>query len=505
MRPPVPVSHSRRIDIMQATLIYPHQLYEHHPGLTDRCDCVLVEDPLFFTHERFHFQKLVLHRAAFAEYARVCERRGHRVHVAPSRELRTTGDLAQWLQQRGYTEVRVVDPCDDWLERRLRAGLTQARIGLTVLPDPHFLTSRDQLSEFAEGNARWYFTDFYIRQRRRCEVLLTPGGKPVGGQWSFDPENRRKLPEGFPVPAREVPRRRPSVTAACDSVAEEFAGAPGTGTAFEWPVTHAAARSALTEFVEQRFAHFGDYEDAIDRGQTVLFHSVLTPALNIGLLSPRDLLDAALAHEGRVPLNSLEGFVRQVLGWREYMRGVYLHLGRAQRVSNFFDHRLPMPAACYDGTTGLPPVDTVIARVLKHGWCHHIERLMVLGNFFLLCEIDPTAVYRWFMELFVDAYDWVMVPNVYGMSQYADGGRITTKPYISGSSYLKRMSNFGSGPWCAVWDALYWRFVSKHRDFFAGNPRMSMMAAQCRKLGPKLEEHERVANEFLERLHAGQH
>ncbi|MFM8218271.1 MAG: cryptochrome/photolyase family protein, partial [Planctomycetaceae bacterium] len=178
---------------MLATLIYPHQLYERHPGLTERCDCVLVEDPLFFTHERFHFQKLVLHRAAFAEYATTCERRGHRVLTAPSGELTTTHDLAPWLQQRGYTAVRVVDPCDDWLERRLRAGLARAKIGLTVLPDPHFLTSREELSEFAEGNARWYFTDFYIRQRRRHQVLLTPAGKPVGGQWSFDPENRRKL------------------------------------------------------------------------------------------------------------------------------------------------------------------------------------------------------------------------------------------------------------------------------------------------------------------------
>jgi len=488
---------------MQATLVFPHHLFEQHPGLTDRADCVLVEDPLFFTHERFHFQKLVLHRAAFAEYARVCERRGHRVLTAPSADLKTTADLAPWLKQRGYTHVRMVDPGDDWLERRLVPALARQQITVEVLPDPHFLASRGELAEFARDNTRWYFTDFYIRQRRRWQVLLTPQGKPVGGQWSFDPENRRKLPEGFAVPARAIPRTRPSVTTACESVQAEFPGRPGEGTRLEWPVTPAGAKAALQEFIEQRFQHFGDYEDAIVRDETVLFHSALTPALNLGLLSPRDLIDAALACEGQVPLNSLEGFVRQVLGWREYMRGVYLHLGRKQRTSNFFGHSRPMPAACYDGTTGLPPVDTVIARVLRHGWCHHIERLMVLGNFFLLCEIDPTAVYRWFMELFVDAYDWVMVPNVYGMSQYADGGLITTKPYISGSSYLKRMSNFGNGPWCAIWDGLYWRFVSKHREFFAGNPRMSMMAAQCKKLGPKLTEHERIADQFLEQLHAG--
>ena len=162
-----------------------------------------------------------------------------------------------------------------------------------------------------------------------------------------------------------------------------------------------------------------------------------------------------------------------------------------------------MPRAFYDGSTGVAPVDTVINRVLQYAYCHHIERLMILGNFMLLCEIHPSAIYQWFMELFIDAYDWVMVPNVYGMSQHADGGLITTKPYISGSSYVLKMSNFPKGAWCPIWDGLYWRFIDKHRDFFASNPRMSVMVAQCNRMGSKLSEHLRTADEYLERLHAG--
>jgi deoxyribodipyrimidine photolyase-like uncharacterized protein len=217
----------------------------------------------------------------------------------------------------------------------------------------------------------------------------------------------------------------------------------------------------------------------------------------------QQVIDAALERADRVPLNSLEGFVRQIVGWREYMRGVYRLYGRRQRTRNFWNHRRPMPAAFYDGTTGIEPADTVIRRVLHHAYCHHIERLMILGNFMLLCEIDPTAIYQWFMELFIDAYDWVMVPNVFGMSQHADGGLITTKPYLSGSSYVLKMSNFRKGPWCTIWDALYWRFVDRHRDFFAANPRMSVMVAQCERMGTRLDEHRRTAAQFLTRLHGG--
>ncbi len=281
----------------------------------------------------------------------------------------------------------------------------------------------------------------------------------------------------------------------------DFGNNFGEDATFPYPTTHAEARAGLEDFLEHRFADFGQYEDAISVRETVLFHSILTPSLNIGLLSPREVVEAVLEYADRVPMNSLEGFLRQVIGWREFMRLVYLTRGRQQRTCNFWNFSQPMPTAFYDGTTGIEPVDHVIRNVLKTGYCHHIERLMVLGSFFLLCEIHPNAVYRWFMEFFIDAYDWVMVPNVYGMSQYADGGGMTTKPYICGSSYILKMSDHKKGSWCPIWDALYWRFIDRHADVFAKNPRMSMMVKMKEKLGLKMQEHHRVAETFLNRLH----
>jgi deoxyribodipyrimidine photolyase-related protein len=229
----------------------------------------------------------------------------------------------------------------------------------------------------------------------------------------------------------------------------------------------------------------------------------LSPLLNVGLLTPKEVLDEVLtaADNRKIPLNSLEGFVRQIIGWREFIRGAYLSIGEKQRKSNFWNCSNKLPAAFYEGTTGVEPVDTIINRALRHCYCHHIERLMILGNLMLLCEIHPDEVYRWFMELFIDAYDWVMVPNVYGMSQYADGGLITSKPYISSSNYIRKMSDFAVGPWCEIWDALFWRFVEKHREVFAENPRMKVMIFQLKRMGrKKVRDHVKTADKFLSQL-----
>jgi deoxyribodipyrimidine photolyase-related protein len=488
---------------MRAALIYPHQLFDPHPAIQGAELCFVIEEPLFFSQYHWHAHKLVLHRATMQQFAAELRRRRLKVEYVEARQLAKTGDIVPLLQQRGVTQVQLVDPCDDWLQRRLARSCRDANIEISLLEDPHFLTPRDVISEFATGREKWFFTDFYIAQRKRLGVLIDDRGRPVGGKWSFDPENRRKLPAGIAVPPVAWPAADRHVREAQTYVLQQFPNACGDPAGFHYPVTREQALDGLTQFLDRRFAQFGDYEDAIDPHETFLFHSILTPALNCGLISPRQVIDAALARAESVPLNALEGFVRQVIGWREYMRGVYLHFGRQQRTRDFWGHTRPMPAAFYDGTTGIEPVDVVIRRVLKHAYCHHIERLMILGNFMLLCEIDADAVYRWFMELFIDAYDWVMVPNVYGMSQHADGGLITTKPYISGSSYVLKMSRFRKGPWCEVWDALYWRFIHKHRDFFAGNPRMSVMVSACDRLGDKLQVHLRTAEEFLGRLHGG--
>jgi len=491
-----------------AALIYPHQLFADHPALAGVGEAVLVEDPLFFTQYAFHRQKLAYHRATMQLYAERLRKRGTQVRYVEAAALSETGSLASLLVGWNIRQVTFVDPCDDWLEQRLTASLASQRIAFTMLEDPAFLTPRRLLDEFTRDKRKLFFTEFYIAQRKRLGLLLDKEGKPLGGQWSFDPENRKKLPKGVAVPASNLDGaavRRDVARDALAYVQRSFPRAIGDGESLPYPLDHAAAAKWLQEFITVRLPSFGDYEDAISQRHTQLFHSVLTPMLNIGLLTPRQVYEAACeraADRGDVPLNSLEGFVRQVIGWREYVRLVYRWRGRRQRTRNFWGLDRAMPAAFYDGSTGIEPVDHVIRQVLRTGYCHHIERLMILGNFLLLCDVSPDAVYQWFMELFIDAYDWVMVPNVYGMSQFADGGLMTTKPYISGSAYVLKMSDFAKGPWCPVWDALYWRFIDLQSDFFRSNPRMAVMVKMKEKLGAKLAEHHRVADRFLERLSA---
>ncbi len=547
----------------RAALIYPHQLFADHPALADAGEAVLIEEPLFFTQYAFHRQKLAYHRATMRVYAERLRKQGVQVRYVETAELADTGQIAPLLARWKIRQVTFVDPCDDWLEQRLTVALAEHGIKATMLEDPAFLTPRKLLDDFTRDKRKLFFTEFYIAQRKRLGLLLDPSGKPLGGQWSFDPENRKKLPKGVAVPSSildaklgsalpgsavsssaklggasvarsNVPRGATAPRAlargtaaaaeastnsavpadaareALDYVRHSFPKTLGHGDSLPYPLDHAAAERWLHEFLAVRLPAFGDYEDAISQRHTQLFHSVLTPMLNIGLLTPRQVYEAACdraadslaAYEagdggGDVPLNSLEGFVRQVIGWREYVRLVYRWRGRRQRTRNFWGLDRPMPAAFYDGSTGIEPVDHVIRQVLRTGYCHHIERLMILGNFLLLCDVAPDAVYQWFMELFIDAYDWVMVPNVYGMSQFADGGMMTTKPYISGSAYVLKMSDFAKGPWCPVWDALYWRFIDRHSDFFRSNPRMAVMVKMKEKLGAKMVEHHRVADRFL--------
>lgn len=495
---------------MEVSVVYPHQLFRPHPALVRGRPVWLVEDPLFFGNDphwplAFHKQKLVLHRASMAAYARELTAEGFTVHHVenPAGSALASGDVLESALPRNATELHLADPADDVLQRRLRRFAKARGMALHVHPSPNFLSPDDFLASQLAGEKKPFMARFYQAQRQRLGLLLTPEGGPLGDRWSFDEENRKRLPASHPVPPEPRARVNADVTAAIAWVEARFPDNPGTTEGFRWPVTRRAASAWLGEFLDARFAAFGDYEDAMSTGHAFLHHGALTPALNVGLLDPARLLRRTLAHaaEHAIPLNSLEGFVRQVTGWREFVHGLYRHRGVAIRNGNHFHHERPMPQSCYDGTTGIAPVDRVIRQVLREGWCHHIERLMVLGNFFLLCRIHPDAVYRWFMELFVDAYDWVMVPNVYGMSQFADGGSFTTKPYLSGSNYLRKMSDEPRGDWCAVWDGLFWCFIGDHLPLFQANPRLQMMAANWVRLAPeKRAQHQETAREFLDRL-----
>jgi deoxyribodipyrimidine photolyase-related protein len=458
-----------------ARLVFPHQLFATHLDVDPGTLVVLVEPDLFFRQLPFHLHKLVLHRATMRSFeGRLRDAGLTTAYVATSAEASSDERLLEVLRGHDVDTVTAYDVVDDWLDRDLRAVCRRAGAELTVEETPNFLTSREEIAETFDGVKQPRMQHFYERQRRRLDLLMD-GDRPVGGRWSYDTENRKKLPKDVPVPDPPRATRTDHVREAIAWAEQEFPDNPGDLSAYHWPTTHRQAENWLTRFLEERFARFGPYEDAIAADEPWLFHSVISPLLNIGLLDPRDVVERAVgfADEHGVDLPSVEGFVRQVIGWREYMRASYVVHGRSMRTRNLLGLTRELDDAWWDGTTGLEPVDTVVRRVVKHGYAHHIERLMVLGNAMLLLRIDPDEVYEWFMTFFVDAYDWVMVPNVYAMSQFAAGELVTTKPYVSGSNYLRQMSDFGPGEWREAWDALYWQFVADHRAGFESNPRSS--------------------------------
>ncbi len=494
-----------------ALLIFPHQLFEHHPGLDPRPDhLVLVEDPLFFGDPEwpvaFHRQKLWLHRASMAKYAEKLRRAGHKVkeiRYRPDARLLhdTLGDLAAG----GCVTVRVVDPVDNVLSRRLQSGCRAHGLRIARIDSPNFINTPGQNAAWRSGQSRWFMAEFYKAQRRRTGCLMEDTGGPVGGQWSFDDSNRKKVPKSLYNSVPQLAERVPDAfeEAARASVNADFPNAPGKLDRMFWPTSPDQARTMFDTFLHQRFAAFGPYEDAMLEGETLLWHAALTAGLNIGLLSPQYVIDTALAHAERykTPLNSVEGFLRQILGWREFMRATYEDLGTKMRTTNHWQHKRAIPDSFWTGTTGIPPIDDAIHRILETGYAHHIERLMLLGGFMFLCEFDPEEIYRWFMSFFIDAYDWVMVPNVYAMSQNADGGLITTKPYFSGSAYIRKMSNYRSGDWCRTWDGLYWRWIWSHADELERNPRWAMMVSMVRKMdADKRDAHIEAAETWLHQL-----
>jgi deoxyribodipyrimidine photolyase-related protein len=494
-------------------LVFPHQLFDNHPGFQWKPSrIVLIEESLFFgdaeNFVKFHKQKLWLHRATMKRYQRRLEQLGFEtVYLSYRSEPNALQAHLESLlggSNKSKDSMLVVEPDDYLLNRRLQRYSRNSGIELRYLPSPGFLNGLGENAEYRAGKKRWLMADFYKWQRRRMNLLMEKD-EPIGGKWSFDEENRKKVPKKL-LP--EIPELLELQFDEIDEEAREyvenrFAENFGEIETFFYPTSHSDAEAWLKHFLTHRFEKFGTYEDAIVEGESWLWHSMLTPALNVGLLTPDQVVKAAIDHfeQHDVPLNSVEGFIRQIIGWREFMRATYHDLGVEMRTTNHWGHHRKIPQSFYDGTTGIVPLDDTIQRLLKTGYCHHIERLMVLGGFMFLCEFDPDEIYRWFMELFVDSYDWVMVPNAYAMSQHADGGSITTKPYFSGSSYIRKMSHHKKGEWCDVWDGLYWRWIWNHTDELAKNPRWAMMCSMVKKMDEgKRQTHLENAEAFLHQL-----
>ena len=485
-------------------LIFPNQLFEKSPLLDKDGVFLLIEENLFFQHFKFHVQKLILHRSSMKYYeSYLLKNKKEVLYIEQEENISDIRNLIPYLKQKGYNTINYILTNDNYLERRIRDSTEKSKIVLKGFENPMFLNSSSDLESFFRSDKKkFYQTSFYIEQRKKLRILLDEKGNAEGGKWSFDTENRKKYPKAKVPPKIEQLEADSFFKEAKDYVKKHFKDNPGEFPELPiYPHTHKSSKQWLDLFLLERMQEFGPYEDAMVQKESFLNHSIISPLLNSGLITPSEIVQKTLKFKDRYPLNSLEGFLRQIIGWREFIRGVYLVKGTQERTTNFFKFKRKIPASFYNATTGILPVDITIKKVQKTAYNHHIERLMVLGNFMMLCEFDPDEIYRWFMEHYIDAYDWVMVPNVYGMSQFADGGLMSTKPYISSSNYLKKMSDFPKGDWQQTWDALYWRFIDLQRDVFNKNIRMKFMVTMLDKMpDEKRLNHFKIANEYLDSL-----
>ena len=399
--------------------------------------------------------------------------------------------LAAWRP-----EQLVMVEAGEW---RLAEGIAQtarqAGVPLRVLQDPHFLCSHAEFADWARGRKRLLMEHFYRVMRRR-EGVLMEGSEPAGGVWNFDQDNRKAFgragPVGVPAPRRFAPDALTRAVMA--DVQSAFAGHPGSLAHFDWPVCRADALAALEDFVQHRLAGFGTHQDAMWTGQPWLWHSLLAPALNLKLLDPREVIAAAEAawRAGQAPLAAVEGFIRQILGWREFIRGTYWLDMPGMAEANHFGHTNPLPAWYWTGQTHMRCMADVVNTTLAHGYAHHIQRLMITGLFGLTAELQPHAVADWYLAVYVDAVEWVELPNVIGMALFANGGRFTSKPYAASGAYVKRMSNYCTGcryapdqrvgPQACPLTQVYWNFVARHHDALAAEPRTALMAKNLARL-----------------------
>ena len=395
-----------------------------------------------------------------------------------------TKKLEKLLKMNKIKEVTSFEIEDKFFETKINNFLKKQNIQWNIIRSPMFLDSREDFKKYLSKTKKPFMAKFYKEKRERFNILLNKDGTPEGGKWSFDEDNRKKLPKNILIPKFPEIKETKHTKSLKPIIEKLFSKHPGDTKKFWFATEYKDVLKLLDFFIKDKLNLFGDYEDAVDQKNNVLFHSALSPYLNLGLITPKEIIVRVLTHidVDEIPLNSTEGFIRQIIGWREFIRGVYQVKGDQQENSNFFNFSKKLNNTWYSGTTGIPPLDDAINFSNSFGYTHHINRLMIISNLMTLSEIDPKEVYKWFMEMYVDSSDWVMVPNVYGMGTYADGGIFSTKPYICGSNYILKMSNYKKGEWCDVVDGLYWRFVSKHFDNIKNNHRLSFMKRTLEKM-----------------------
>jgi len=489
---------------MDISIIFPNQIFENSKLLDESSKIFLIEEYLFFNQFNFHKQKILFHRMTMKSYEKFLKKKKLDVVYIDSTE--NISDIREFIRNldKKIQSIKIYDPVDNWLSRRINDSCEEKNIKIENYNNPLFINNNEDLEIFFRSDKKKFFqTSFYKKQRVKLDIMMI-GDKPEGGKWTYDDQNREKYPKNKIPPEIDYPKKDDNYNEALNYLNNNYKNNYGLiDDENIYPYNFQLAKKWLDDFFITRFYEFGPYEDAVVKEKSILNHSVLSPLLNTGLINPKELIKRTINYhyENKIPINSTEGFIRQIIGWREFIRGVYVCKGTEERNKNFWNFSRKIPSSFYSASTGIDPVDDTINKINKSGYANHIERLMIIGNFMLLCEFDPNEVYRWFMELFIDSYDWVMVPNVYGMSQFGDGGLMSTKPYISGSSYILKMSNYKRGDWCMIWDSLFWNFIDKQREFFLTNPRMRMLVSSFDRMDiEKKEKLINTANKFISNL-----
>jgi deoxyribodipyrimidine photolyase-related protein len=467
------------------------------------------------TYARHHPQKITLILSAMRHFSRALAARGVRVdHVRLEDEGNTqsfSGEVARAVARHRPGRIICTHPGEWRVLQDMRGWEAALGVPMEIREDTRFLATHAFFRKWAGGKKQLRMEYFY-REMRRLTGHLMEGEEPAGGAWNFDAENRKPLPADLKPPA--APRFAPDeiTREVMELVGRRFPNHFGSLDGFNWPVTAQDARAALDAFITRRLARFGDFQDAMAEGEATMFHSLISTSLNIGLLLPGEACDAAEAawRQGRAPLNAVEGFIRQILGWREYVRGIYWLKMPEYRDLNALEAHRPLPEFYWTGESGMRCIDATVRQTRDLAYAHHIQRLMVTGNFALLAGIHPDAVNDWYLSVYADAFEWVELPNTHGMAIHADGGVMASKPYAASGAYIARMSDHcancrfdvkaSTGPRACPFNALYWDFIARHAERFAKNPRMAMPLATLRKMAPeKLAALRASAREFLDR------
>ncbi|NTZ94098.1 cryptochrome/photolyase family protein [Pseudomonas koreensis] len=484
---------------------------------SERDTVLLVEVMEEASHVPHHPQKIALIFSAMRHFAQSLRDQGIRVEYVtlddPHNSGSVPGELRRWQQRLQVEQVHVTE-CGDW---RLEQAIKDCGLPVCWHADSRFLCSRAEFAAWAAGKKQLRMEFFYREMRRKSRLLLNGDGTPVGGAWNFDAENRKSLPKGVKAPY-PIRFSNDAITGeVLDLVLARFSQHYGALDDFNYPVTHADAQALWDYFLDYGLAGFGDYQDAMASDEPFLFHARISAALNIGLLDLRRLCsDVESAYwAGRIALNAAEGFIRQLIGWREYVRGVYWLKMPDYALGNAFGNSRALPEFYWTGATQMNCMRQAIGQSLQHAYAHHIQRLMVTGNFALLAGIAPSQICEWYLAIYMDAFDWVELPNTLGMVMHADSGYLGSKPYCASGQYINRMSDYCRG--CAYkvsestadnacpFNALYWHFLMRHGEQLRGNQRMAMMYKNLDRMpSAKLEALWQRGQNLLARLDNGE-